>query len=85
MKYYLDPPVSQDDVVQWARQIGINDDNANKLKNPNELDGAHLANTAKDSRIDIITQFVAAGISLAAAQDLADALPSLFPVARPGS
>lgn len=83
--FYLDPPVSQDDVVLWARQIGIPDVQAQKLKNPNDIDGAHLANTAKDSRIDIITQFVAAGISLAAAQDLADALPSLYPGARRGS
>ena len=81
----LDPPVSQDDVVLWARQIGIDQDDANKLKNPNKLDGAHLADIAKDDKNDIITFFIACGISGAAARDLALALPSLFPGARPGS
>lgn len=58
---------------------------AQKLKSPNDMDGARHARIAKKSETDITTLFVAAGLSLAAAQDLAEALPSVFPPARPGS
>lgn len=68
----------------WARQIGISQENANRLKT-NELDGAHLAALAKDTKNDIITFLIACGLSGAAARDIALALPSLFPGARPGS
>ena len=69
----------------WARQIGIPDVQAQKLKNPNDIDGPHLADIAMRSQSDVIMQFVAAGIGLAAAGDLAKALPSLYPQARRGS
>jgi len=79
------PPVSQDDVVLWASQIGLDQEDANKLKNPNKLDGAHLADIAKDDKNDIMIFFSnVCGVSGAAARDLALALPSLFPGARPG-
>jgi len=40
---------------------------------------------AKDQKHDIILQFEAGGVSIAAARDLANALPSLYPGARRGS
>jgi len=72
--------MTQDDVVEWALQIGIDQDDASKLKNPNKLDGAHLADIAKDTKNDIMIFFSnVCGVSGAAARDLALGLPTLYP------
>jgi len=64
---------SVDDVVKWAVEyVGVSRKNANKLREQ-EIDGAHLPDLTAEMMVKLC------GISAAAAVDIMNHLPDLFP------